>query len=98
MQAEVDARWVNTILKFASCVIPGVIQTINSFEFRMSDESKSPEAEANAATAAREAHAALIVAQAQAEVNAHAAVAAVQAEVDAPSWYLVGTLTFKVRS
>ena len=49
----------------------------------MSDESKSPEAEANAATAAREAHAALIVAQAQTEVNAHAAVSTVQAEVDA---------------
>ena len=58
----------------------------------MPDESKTPEAEANMATAARVAHAV------QAEVNAHAAVAAVQAEVDAPSWYLVGTLTFKVRS
>ena len=66
---------VTTILKFASCVIPGVIKT--SFEFKMSDESKSPEA-----------HATLIVAQRQSEVNAYAAVAAVQAEVDAPSWYL----------
>ena len=43
----------------------------------MSDESKSPEAEANAVTAVPEAHAALITAQ------AHAVVAAVQAEVDA---------------
>ena len=86
VQARVDALWVNILPKFASWVIPGVIQTI--FEFRISDQSKSPEAGDNAATAAREAHFALIVAQAQAAGNAHAAVAAVQAEVDAPSWYL----------
>ena len=77
MQAGVDARWMNTTIKYASSVIPGVIQT--SVEFRVSDESKPPEAEANAAAAAREADPALMVAQAQAEVKAHAAVAAVQA-------------------
>ena len=49
----------------------------------MSDESKSPEAGANAATAARGVQVALFAAQTQAEANAHAAVAAVQAEVDA---------------
>ena len=48
----------------------------------MSQESKSPEAEANAGTAAREAQAAWFAAQTQAEANAHAAEAAVQAEVD----------------
>ena len=45
-----------------------------------------PEVEANAATPAREAHAALI-AEEQAEVNVHVAVAAVQAEVDARRVY-----------
>ena len=49
----------------------------------MSDESKSPEAETNSATAAGEAHAALNGAQAQAEVSARAVLAAVRAEVDA---------------
>ena len=49
----------------------------------MSDESKSPEVEANTVTAARELPAALFAAQTQAEANAHAAVAAVQTEVDA---------------
>ena len=69
----------------------------------MSDESESPEAKVNApTTGAREAHVALIAAYAQqAEGYAHhAAVAAVQAEVDAPLWYMAGrvvTLTSKVR-
>ena len=49
----------------------------------MSDHSKSPEAGANTATAARGVQAALFAAQTQAEANAQAAVAAVQAEVDA---------------
>ena len=67
----------------ASCGIQGGIQT--RFDFRVSDESKSSEAEVNAATAAREAHASLILALAQAQVNAHAAVSAVPAGVGAPS-------------
>ena len=48
----------------------------------MPDESRSPEAEANAATSARGVQAALFAAQTQAKANAHAAVTAVQAEVD----------------
>ena len=48
----------------------------------MSDENKSPEAEANAATAARKVQTALFAAQTQAEANDYAAVAVVQAEVD----------------
>ena len=53
----------------------------------MSDDSTSPEeAEANAAIiAAREAHTALIFAQAQAELSAPAAVAAVHSEGRRPS-------------
>lgn len=49
----------------------------------MSDEIKSPEAEAIAATAARDTHAAWIAAQAQAKNNADAAMAAGQTEVNA---------------
>ena len=49
----------------------------------MSDESKSPEAEANTATAARESHAALIAPQSQEGVTSFAAAAVVQADDDA---------------
>ena len=49
----------------------------------MSDESTSPEAEANAATAVREVHSALIAGQAQSEVTYYAAVAVGQAGANA---------------
>ena len=50
-----------------------------TYEFRMPDESKSPEVGLNAATAAQEA---LRAVQAQAVINAHTTVAAAQAEVN----------------